>query len=428
MMDKGQESSFKPDQIIAGRYKIVSLLDIGGMGEVYRAQDLDLGRIVALKTLRASLINEAEIVERFNREGRAAAQIDHPGIVQVFDRGLENDQPFVVMELLHGEDLRTRICSEQHLVVGWVARIGGDLAHAVRAAHKKGIIHRDLKPSNVFLQQNGPYPDMVKILDFGVAKLVDASFTITRTTQVLGTPVYMAPEQIRSSKQAREAADIYSIGCILYELLTKQPPFAANNRPELTMKILNDPPESIEIYRPDIPQVFCSIIYRAMAKDPEQRHSSAAQLARELYQVADRLGEMLPIAPTDSLYPPSHPELGTTATVLSSPSPSVIGRSPIQDSAAKQSTISSFTNASKTGQTTDVSGQTHTTGSAPTISVNRQQLLSQDTSRLSHKNAETPADQGEEKQLMGTRTPRTLILALGFIMALFIAIALLVVF
>lgn len=312
-------------QLLSGRYRIDSLLARGSMGEVYHAFDEKLERPVAVKTLPLTHGDNPQLVARFQLQARAAARIGHPGIVEIFDGGTEGDLPFVVMERLQGQSLRERIQERGPLDFTFVLRAGIDLTRAVQAAHKKGVIHRDLKPSNIFLAIRGDQSDMVKVLDFGVAKVLNAK-ALTQTGQVIGTLPYMAPEQLQSSKHVDARVDIYSIGCILYETLTGRPPFSAASGIELMMKVKHESPEPLVRLRRDTPDTLVATVERAMSKDRIERFANAALMADALCEIASRLGLSIP-PQNESLRAPSSvapaaasDDFATAPTVLSTPS------------------------------------------------------------------------------------------------------------
>jgi eukaryotic-like serine/threonine-protein kinase len=268
-----------------GAYEILSLLGAGGMGEVYRARDTRLGRDVALKVLPATFAADADRLRRFEQEGRAAASLNHPNIVTVFDVGTDNETPYVVSELLEGETLRGRLQGGA-LGVGRAVDYAVQVAHGLEAAHEKGIVHRDLKPENVFVTHDG----RVKILDFGLAKLREeaappaAAGTISTTTAdtvpgaMEGTLVYMSPEQLRA-QPIDERTDIFAFGAILYEMLSGQRPFQSRTIPDTIAAILTKDPPDLALTNHDVPVGLNMIVRRALEKAPEQRFHSAHDLA-----------------------------------------------------------------------------------------------------------------------------------------------------
>jgi serine/threonine-protein kinase len=281
------DGKLAPGAVVGGRYRVLSLMGKGGMGAVYEAEHLKLGSRVALKVVLPELVGDPSIVARFMREARAAASIGHAGIVQVFDLDQDGQSIYQAMERLDGEELFDRIKRDHPLPPSLVLRVGIEMADALAAAHETGIVHRDLKPQNIFLARQGRTQDVVKILDFGIAKLTQrADAPITRTGQVMGTPLYMAPEQLRTSQDIDGRVDVYAMGAILYEALVGKPPYQAETYPELVLKISMESPPPIAHARHDVPVRLIEIIEKAMAKDRDARWPSAAALR-------DALEEML---------------------------------------------------------------------------------------------------------------------------------------
>ncbi len=271
---------------VLGSYRLVAELSTGGMGTVYRAQHELLGRSAAIKLLRPELSENDVLVQRFFNEAKAATAIRHPGIVEVYDFGYTEDgRAYFVMEFLEGEPLGARIKRRGHLTEAEAATIARGIAASLRAAHAKGIIHRDLKPDNVFLVPDGEGAgDRVKVLDFGVAKLTDPSPTNVRHTQtgvLMGTPLYMAPEQARAAAMIDHRADLYSLGCILYELLVGQPPFLGEGAGEIiAMQLFNEPQRPSE--RVPVSAEMEAIVMRLLAKEPRERFQEATEVLAAL--------------------------------------------------------------------------------------------------------------------------------------------------
>jgi serine/threonine protein kinase len=277
---------------VVGHYRITRTLNTGGMGSVFRAEHELLGKPAAIKLLRDELSTNPEMIERFFNEARAATAIRHPGIVDVFDFGYHEDgRAYLVMEFLEGQTLAARLERGRMTEVA-AAVIARGIASALAAAHGRNIIHRDLKPENVFLV---PDPDMPtgerpKVLDFGIAKLVDdPSFRAsqTQTGALMGTPMYMAPEQARAAAAIDPRADLYSLGCMLYEMLTGGPPFVAEGAGEiiaLQMFGVPEPPSAhLAVISPDMD----AIVMRLLEKDPEARYQNA-------FEVVDALSKAIP--------------------------------------------------------------------------------------------------------------------------------------
>ncbi|HWO26597.1 MAG TPA: serine/threonine-protein kinase, partial [Kofleriaceae bacterium] len=268
---------------VIGQYRVTGLLGKGGMGAVYSAQHVLLDRPVAVKVLLPKLSREEEMVTRFFNEARAATAIRHPGIVAVHDFGRTDDgSAYIVMELLEGETLRER-CKSQQLRWSTALAFVRQVAGALGAAHAKGIVHRDLKPDNIFLV---PDPEVrggerIKLLDFGIARLTGAvpSGHKTQTGTLMGTPLYMAPEQCRGVA-VDSRADLYSLGCILFELCTGQPPFSGEGEGDLFVAHIREKPPTIASLTSGVPQQIEDLVQRMLAKAPADRVQSASELIK----------------------------------------------------------------------------------------------------------------------------------------------------
>ena len=261
------------------KYRIDELLAVGGMGAVYVGTHIKLRKRVALKVLNPAL-STPPMIERFHREAITASQIGHEGIAQVTDLGTSaNGEPFLVMELLEGESLATRLRHAGALAIDVACELGCMILSPLEAAHRAGIIHRDLKPDNVFLvrQSRG---ELVKLLDFGISRAVglEGEFRLTTTGLVLGTPYYMSPEQARGDSSVTRAADLYSFGVILYEMLVGQVPIMGENYNQLMYRVMSGEYQPPRERRPEIPVELEQIILAAMALDPARRPGSAAEL------------------------------------------------------------------------------------------------------------------------------------------------------
>jgi serine/threonine protein kinase len=271
---------------IEGRYRIIELIGEGGMGKVYLAEHVEIGKRVALKVLHPSYSRMPDLVERFRREARAASKIGHPNIVDVTDSGATADgSVYFVMEYLEGVELGSVIEREGAIDVARALRITGQICRALSAAHREGIIHRDLKPENIFLITRGGEADVVKVLDFGIAKTTEAEAArerrLTSPGMAMGTPEYMAPEQA-AGRPADARTDIYSLGAIMYEMTTGLPPYSGDNFMEiLTKKATIDPPVPISV-RIDLPQQVSELVTAAMARNPDDRPQSMDALEYEL--------------------------------------------------------------------------------------------------------------------------------------------------
>jgi eukaryotic-like serine/threonine-protein kinase len=271
---------------VLGKYRILSELSSGGMGEVYRAQHEILGRSAAVKVLKPELTENETLVTRFVNEAKAASAIRHPGIIEVLDFGTTDDgRSYLVMEFLEGEALSDRIKKRGRLPDSEAAEIGRGIAAALEAAHKKGIVHRDLKPDNVFMVPDIDMPrgERPKVLDFGIAKLTDLQTGNTQTGVLIGTPTYMAPEQARAAAQIDQRADLYSLGCILYELVVGEPPFVGAGSGEIIALHMFEAPMPPRKRVMTMSPALEAIILKLLAKEPDDRFQSAAQVAEALH-------------------------------------------------------------------------------------------------------------------------------------------------
>src|SRR5688572_13561218 len=266
--------------VLDDRYDVVRPLGSGGMGEVYLARDRVLGRDVALKVLRRQYAGDEEFAERFKREAMSAASLSHPNIVQVYDRGeTEEGSSYIAMEYVPGGTLKEKISREGPLEAADAAGIGAQVAEALGAAHDRGMVHRDVKPQNVLLTARGG----AKVADFGIAR-AGSSATISRTGSVMGTAGYMSPEQALG-KPATPKSDLYSLGVVLYEALTGELPYTADNPIAVSMKHVNEPLRPPVQLNPRIPKGMNAIVTKLLAKDPEDRYADADELADDLWRV-----------------------------------------------------------------------------------------------------------------------------------------------
>jgi eukaryotic-like serine/threonine-protein kinase len=270
-------------QIIEGKYRIVRVLGVGGMGSVYEGENTRIHRRVAIKVLHAAVAQKSDFVQRFEREAQAAGRIGSQHIVEVLDLGnLPSGERFMVMEYLDGEPLTNRIKRKGRLGTQECAHLTAQLLNGLAAAHQAGIIHRDLKPDNIFIVQRGG-ADFVKIVDFGVSKFTNSGdeLSMTRTGAVMGTPYYMSPEQARG-QPIDHRSDVYSVGVVCYQALTGQLPFNAETFNELLFKIALETPEPIEKIIQGVEPALAAIIRRSMERDAAHRFQSAAEFGAAL--------------------------------------------------------------------------------------------------------------------------------------------------
>ncbi len=264
-------------QLIADRYELKELVGTGGMSSVYRAQDSLLERHVALKVMHEQLLSEGDHVERFRREARLAAQLSHPNIVTVIDRGEQESRQFIVFEYVEGENLKALIEREAPLPEKAAIELALQIADGLAFAHAHGLVHRDVKPHNVLLTEDG----RAKVTDFGIARSIDVHRGLTQTGTVMGTSEYISPEQARGGN-VDACTDIYSLGAVLYELLTGEVPFPGDNFVSIAMRHINEPPPSVRHRRQELSPRVDAAIRRAMAKDPGDRFPSMEAFAAEL--------------------------------------------------------------------------------------------------------------------------------------------------
>ncbi|MBV1861249.1 MAG: protein kinase, partial [Nannocystaceae bacterium] len=274
-------------RVVAQRYRIESLLGVGGMGAVFRVKHLGLGKTFALKVLHSHYTRDADVITRFMREARAASQTGHPHIIDVLDVGTNDEgDVYFVMELLKGQNLGEAIKREGPFAVRRAVHIARQVCQALSAAHAAGIIHRDLKSENIILTPRGKDPDFVKVLDFGICKQMDGESETTSPGLIMGSPDYMAPEQ-GAGLEATIASDIYALGCILFEMLTGRMPFQGRNAVDVLMQKGAREADTVTVYRPEVPNPVASAIGRCLKRQPGDRPPSMRSLEYELTRAID---------------------------------------------------------------------------------------------------------------------------------------------
>ena len=307
------------DRRLGGRYSLGAVIGHGGMAEVHRGRDVRLGRDVAIKILRSDLARDPAFQGRFRREAQSAASLNHPAIVAVYDTGEDRVDgtvsPYIVMEYVEGRTLRDVLATEGRLLPQRALEITAQICSALEQAHHAGIVHRDIKPANVMLTPSGE----VKVMDFGIARAVTgASATMTQTAAVIGTAHYLSPEQARG-EHVDARSDIYSTGCLLYELLTGAPPFTGDTPVAVAYQHVREdpiPPSSVE---PDVSPAIDAIVFKAMAKNPANRYQTAAEMRADLERaLAGQPVEAAPVLTEDS------------TTILAPPATTVLLRQPPQ--------------------------------------------------------------------------------------------------
>ena len=268
--------------LLGGRYEVGAPLGQGGMAEVFRGRDTRLGRDVAIKVLRSELATDPTFIARFRREAQAAASLNHPNIVSVYDTGEDDGAPFIVMEYVEGRTLREILRTQGRMLPQRAMEITADVCAALEHAHQQGLVHRDIKPANVMISAGG----VVKVMDFGIARaLSQSSSTMTQTAAVVGTAQYLSPEQARG-EHVDARSDVYSTGCFLYELLTHQPPFTGDSPVAVAYQHVLEDPTLPSTLNPDVEPAAESVVMKAMAKNPGNRYQTAAEMRDDLLRAA----------------------------------------------------------------------------------------------------------------------------------------------
>jgi eukaryotic-like serine/threonine-protein kinase len=305
------------DTLFDGRYRIQRKLGAGGMADVYLAEDQELGRRVAIKILNSRHGNDDQFIERFRREAKNAAALNHPNIVSIYDRGEAEDTYYIAMEFLDGRTLKELIVGRGAAPINVAIEYARQILSALRFAHRHGIVHRDIKPHNVLVDGEG----RVKVTDFGIARA--GTSQMTETGSIVGTAQYLSPEQARGG-EVDPRSDLYSLGVVLYELLTGKTPFDGETPVEIAMKHLSNPPKPPSKLRPEIPPELDMVVLRALAKNPDDRYQSADEMEADLDRVAR--GAKVSAATVDTatqvMRRPSAPaavESSTAATMIAPP-------------------------------------------------------------------------------------------------------------
>ena len=275
------DTALRPGDMLLQKYRVERVLGQGGMGIVVAARHVELGQVFAIKCMLPSALSEEGAIERFLREARAAAQIRSEHVVRVVDVGrLETGAPYMVMEHLSGSDLGAIVGARGALPVGEAVTYVLEACEALSEAHAMGIVHRDLKPANLFVVRRPNGTSFVKVLDFGIAKqTVPGQVALTKTNAVMGSPLYMSPEQMFSSKNVDLRADVWAMGVVLYELCTGQVPFEGATVTEVVARVVQQEPAPPSTIRPNIPAGIDAAIARCLHKQPEQRYATIAELA-----------------------------------------------------------------------------------------------------------------------------------------------------
>ena len=298
------------EQIFGDRYEVQGRIGVGGMAEVWRGYDRTLNRTVAIKTLLPQFARDASFVDRFRREAQAAARLNHPGIVSVYDSGTDGETPYIVMQFIEGRTLADYLASGKTIPPMKATQVAKEIAEALAAAHAEGVIHRDIKPANVMVTRDGK----VLVMDFGIARLISGPETAPQTSAVLGTASYLSPEQAQGhSVDAR--SDIYALGVVLYEMLTGRPPFTGDSPMAIAYKQVNATPEAPSSVNPDVPPELDAVVMRALSKNPANRYQTGQEFADDLERA--RTGGQV-------MATPLLPAAGEATQVISRPQPTSV--------------------------------------------------------------------------------------------------------
>jgi serine/threonine-protein kinase len=282
ILNNRKSLNFQPGEVFAGRYRIIEKIGQGGMGEVFKATDLELSETVALKMIRPELSEKPEIVERFKRELQLARKINHPNVIRIHDLGSADGIRYISMKYIEGQSLKDLLRASGKLTIDKAIEISTQVADALNAAHMNGVVHRDLKPQNIMLDRNGN----ALVLDFGIARSV-AETSLTGTGILIGTPDFMSPEQIHG-EHADARTDIYSFGIILYEMVTGRLPFIADNPAILLHLHLHEKPMSPASLNKDVPKWLDGIILKCIEKKPENRFANFLEIKDALAHPGSR--------------------------------------------------------------------------------------------------------------------------------------------
>jgi serine/threonine protein kinase len=297
------ENAPQPGDVLAGKYRVESVLGVGGMGMVLLVRHIDLGQQMAIKLMMPGVIHDEQAGARFVREARAAAAIQSEHVVRIFDVGtFDSGLPYMVMELLRGEDLSQMLARETELPLEAAVDYVLQASHAIAEAHARGIVHRDLKPSNLFVTTRSDGTPLIKVLDFGISKAlnpevdVPSSANLTATSAIMGSPLYMSPEQVRNAKQVDARTDIWALGVILHELLTGAPAFSADTLPGICAAITADDPPPLRSLRDDAPIELEAVLTKCLEKSVTKRYQTTKDFMTALRPFASTAGRLEPIS------------------------------------------------------------------------------------------------------------------------------------
>jgi serine/threonine-protein kinase len=306
------------DTILNNRYRLVAQQGSGGMAVIYKAVDMELGRTVAIKILRPSLTDDPGLLARFRNEARSVANLNHPNIVTLYDVGSEGPTQYIVMEFVDGQDLKRIIKTEGILPVDRALKIASGICAGIGFAHRAKLVHADVKPQNILVTKDG----IVKVTDFGIAQAFNAAKPGERVSVVWGSPHYFAPEQARG-EQPTPASDVYSIGIVMFEMLTGRLPYTGTNQQELALAHIREQIPLVTQFNPAVPDTLAQIVYKVMSKDPNARYGQADQLGNVLEGYRDR-GQQPTMASSVPVGRPNYappPQYGPPAAQVPPPPP-----------------------------------------------------------------------------------------------------------
>jgi tRNA A-37 threonylcarbamoyl transferase component Bud32 len=334
MADRG--APVRPGDLILGKYRVEEVLGSGGMGVVVAARHEQLEQRVAIKFVRDEALGNDEAVQRFLREARAAVKLRSEHVARVIDVGtLESGSPYMVMELLEGADLAHILEDRGPLPLETVAEWIVQACEAVAEAHATGIVHRDIKPQNLFLARTVGGASKIKVLDFGVSKADASVGALTQTKAMLGSPLYMSPEQMRSARSVDARADVWALGVVMFELLSQRWPFEAETMPELCLRVVTDPPNSLAALRPELPALFVDVVERCLEKDPMKRYANAAELASALEAFAPPASRIIAERARMAISSLSDTKAAAAAADPAAPNAPSGGKQPVDQAAAR---------------------------------------------------------------------------------------------
>ncbi len=318
-------------RIIGGKYSVLRLIGRGGMGAVYEAENVAIGKKVALKFVDRELAKDEQVTGRFAREARAASSVESANIVSVFDAGVDDGRPYLVMELLRGEDLGSRLRRLGRLPLADVTHVAAQVLRGLGRAHDAGIVHRDLKPDNVFLVRGDADPLFAKIVDFGVSKIRrapsgTAPVALTGKGTVIGTPLYMSPEQARASEELDGRTDLYALGAIVFECLAGRPPHTGETYEQIILSVCMTDAPALSSVEPSVPAPVSAFVAKALARDLAVRFASAPAMLRALHEIAPDEKIRVPLDPMIGLTLPSGVE--RVAAGVATPDVSTTGPGP----------------------------------------------------------------------------------------------------